>query len=427
MNNWTRDHETALALDKQDPLGAMRDAFMLPLQENGQPCYYFTGNSLGLQPKLARSYVAQMMDDWARLGVRGHFSGDWPWMPYHEFLTDTAAMLTGAKTDEVVVMNSLTVNLHLMMVTFFRPQGKRRKIAIEAGAFPSDHYAVCSQLQHHGIDPADGLVLIKPRSGEHCLRQADIEALLDEQGDELALLLLPGVQYYTGQLLDMAAITAAAHEKGIVVGFDLAHAVGNVPLSLHDWQVDFACWCSYKYLNGGPGSVGGCFVHRRHARNTALPRFAGWWGHDKQSRFMMDNRFVPMATAEGWQLSNPPILSLAAIRASFEVFEQAGGISPLRQKSLSLTGYLAWLLTQELADEVAIITPSAPSQRGCQLSLKCRARHLTGKQLFARLEQAGVVVDWREPDVIRVAPVPLYNRFDDVYQFVQILKAACHE
>jgi len=419
--------EFARKLDGEDPLARFRNAFNVPTRADGNPEIYLCGNSLGLQPKRARDCVIQELDKWASLGVKGHFDGEYPWMPYHEFLAESSAALVGAQTDEVVVMNSLTVNLHLMMVTFYRPTEKRYKIAIEDHAFPSDHYAVESQLRYHGIDPRQGLLLLKPREGEALLRLEDMAALIEEQGDSIALMLLPGVQYYTGQVLPMAELTRLARQRGICVGFDLAHAAGNIPLQLHDWQVDFACWCSYKYLNAGPGSAAGCFVHRRHAQNTRLPRFAGWWGHDKQSRFRMENRFRAIPTAEGWQLSNPPILSLAAIRASLEIFTEAGGMGPLRSKSEMLTSYLQFLLKTEVGELISIITPEDPEQRGCQLSLCCEARHLGGRELFLRLEENGVTCDWREPNVIRVAPVPLYNSFEEVYRLVEILKAACNE
>ena len=419
--------EFARQLDRDDPLAHFRDEFNIPRQGDGSPEIYLCGNSLGLQPKRARDYVTAELDKWATLGVKGHFSGEHPWMPYHEFLAESSAALVGASADEVVVMNSLTANLHLMMVTFYRPTSERYKIVIEDHAFPSDHYAVESQLRCHGIDPEEGMLLIKPREGEELVRQEDVETLLREQGNEIALMLLPGVQYYTGQLWNIEAITRLARARGIRVGFDLAHAVGNVPLQLHDWQVDFACWCSYKYLNSGPGSVAGCFVHRRHASDTTLPRFAGWWGHDKESRFRMENRFQPIPTAEGWQLSNPPILSLAAIRASLDIFQEAGGMAPLRHKSEKLTAYLQFLLEQRTGKFINIITPLDPQQRGCQLSLCCDARHLSGRELHKRLEDNGVTCDWREPNVIRIAPVPLYNSFEDVYRFVDLLAAACNE
>ncbi len=414
--------------DELDPLKRFRDAFHIPKQDNGDNEVYFVGNSLGLQPKLTSQYLNEELTQWQTRGVKGHFEGEHPWMPYHEFLTEQSAAIVGAKATEVVCMNSLTTNLHLMMVSFFRPSKNRYKIVIEAHAFPSDHYAVESQLRHHGLDPQEAMILVKPRDGEELLHADDIKAIIDQQGDSIALLLLPGVQYYTGQLLDMKTITKWGHNKGIIVGFDLAHAAGNVPMQLHDWDVDFACWCNYKYLNSGPGAVAGCFVHQRHVTNPALNRFAGWWGHDKTSRFKMTNNFQPTPTAEGWQLSNPPIFSLAAIRASLDVFSQAGGMEPLREKSLKLTGYMEYLLNQQLGERISIITPTDPAQRGCQLSLSIETLSIKtgvkpGKDIFNALEAAGVTTDWREPNVIRCAPVPLYNNFVDVYHFVQILTA----
>jgi len=416
----------AQELDQQDPLAKMRDQFAIPKQKNGQDEYYFTGNSLGLQPKLAREYVIEMLDSWQQRGVKGHFEGDYPWMPYHEFLTEQSALLVGGKAEEVVMMNSLTANLHLMMVSFYQPQGKRTKILIEDHAFPSDHYAVESQLKHHQQDVSSNMLLWTPRDGEELLNYDDLYQIIEQQGDEIALILLPGVQYYTGQVLDMKTITEKAHAKGIMVGFDLAHAVGNIELSLHDWQVDFACWCSYKYLNSGAGSVAGCFVHQKHSqdtdKDTQLNRFAGWWGHDKTTRFKMENNFKPIATAEGWQLSNPPVLSLAAIRGSLDTIKMAGGISELRKKSIKLTQYMTELIAAEFGDNIRIITPNSESERGCQLSLMINVNGLDGKAMFNALEENGVTTDWREPNVIRVAPVPLYNQFQDIFHFVRILK-----
>jgi kynureninase len=407
--------------DEQDPLKAFRDEFHIPKQANGDNEIYFVGNSLGLQPKLTSQYINEELIQWQTLGVKGHFEGDFPWMPYHEFLTEQSAQIVGAQPNEVVCMNSLTTNLHLMMVSFYQPTKVRYKIVIEDHAFPSDHYAVESQLRHHGFDPKEAMIFVKPRDGEELLHPDDIKAIIDEQGDSIALLMLPGVQYYTGQVLDMKAITQWGHNKGIMVGFDLAHAAGNVPMALHDWDVDFACWCNYKYLNSGPGAVAGCFVHERHATNTELNRFAGWWGHDKTTRFKMANEFHPTPTAEGWQLSNPPIFSLAAIRASLDVISKAGGMGPLREKSLKLTGYMEHLLKEQMGDRIHIITPTDPSQRGCQLSLSVRMDGKAGKDIYNALEAAGVITDWREPNVIRCAPVPLYNNFEDTYQFVQTL------
>lgn len=424
--NYQNTAEFAKQQDELDPLKGFREQFHIPKQDNGANEIYFVGNSLGLQPKLTSEYLNDELTKWQKLGVKGHFDCEYPWMPYHEFLTEQSAKLVGGQNNEVVCMNSLTVNLHLMMVTFYKPTQQRYKILIEDHAFPSDHYAVESQLRHHGFDPADGMILVKPREGEELLRHEDIKAIIDEQGDSIALIMLPGVQYYTGQVLDMQTITQWGHERGITVGFDLAHAAGNIPMQLHDWNVDFACWCNYKYINSGPGSVAGCFVHERHATNTKLNRFAGWWGHDKTTRFKMANDFHATPTAEGWQLSNPPILSLAAIRASLEVFKQAGGMEPLREKSLKLTGYMEYLLKAEMGDRIEIITPTDPTQRGCQLSISVQMDGKQGKDIFAALEAAGCTTDWREPNVIRCAPVPLYNNFSDVYHFVQTLKS-CFE
>ena len=422
MNNIDNTLAYAQSQDAQDPLAKFRDEFHIPQQANGNNEYYFVGNSLGLQPKRTRQYLNDELDKWQALGVKGHFDCEYPWMPYHEFLTEQSAALVGALPEEVVVMNSLTANLHFMMVTFYQPTNTRFKILIEEHAFPSDHYAVESQIKHHGFAPESALITVKPRTGEEVLHPEDIQHIIEQQGDEIALILLPGVQYYTGQVMDMKSITEQAHAKGIKVGFDLAHAAGNLEMSLHDWNVDFACWCNYKYLNSGPGAVAGCFIHQRHVQNTSLNRFAGWWGHDKSTRFQMGNEFNAIPTAEGWQLSNPPIFSLAAIRASLDVFKEAGGMKPLRAKSLKLTNYLEQLLIAELGDRVAIITPQNDNERGCQLSLSVSMEGKSGKEVFKQLEEAGVTTDWREPNVIRCAPVPLYNNFEDCWHFVQILK-----
>lgn len=405
----------AKEMDQADSLSGYRAKFHVP-QKDGKDCIYFCGNSLGLQPKATEEAILQELKDWQNLGVEGHFRAKNPWMPYHEFLTQHYAAIVGAKPSEVVAMNTLTVNLHLMMVSFYRPTPSRFKILIEKGAFPSDRYAVESQIKFHGYDPADGLIELAPREGEKTLRTEDILAVITTRGHEIALILPGGVNYYTGQLFDMEVLTKAGHEKGCLVGFDLAHAAGNVPLKLHEWGVDFACWCSYKYLNSGPGSVAGCFVHERHGKDSALPRFAGWWGHDKKTRFKMEPDFVPIEGAEGWQLSNPPILSLAAVKASLEIFAQAG-MEALRAKSIKLTGYLEFLLDDLDSDAFSIMTPRDPAARGCQISIVV---HENGKRVFTALEEAGVICDWREPDCIRVAPVPLYNSFEDVYNFVGI-------
>jgi len=421
--NYSVDLDYAVKMDQQDPLAAFRDEFYIPRFEGNasNQALYFCGNSLGLQPRCTSEYVNEVLEQWQQLGVKGHFEGPYPWLPYHELLAEPLAKLVGAKTEEVVAMNSLTTNLHLMMVSFFQPTSLRNKIVIEQHAFPSDNYAVASQLIHHKLDPASHLITLRHRD-DLLFYTEDVLQLLEQQGDQIVLLLLPGIQYYTGQRLDLEVITKAAHEKGCLVGADLAHAVGNTPLELHQWQVDFAVWCHYKYLNSGPGAVGGCFIHQRHAENKSLSRFAGWWGHEKQTRFDMNDQFSAIASAEGWQLSNPPIVSLAAIRASLDVFSKADGMAPLRKKSLLLTGYFEYLLQQQLDSRVTIITPSNPEQRGCQLSLKIESSRISAKDCYQALCDRGVNVDWREPNVIRATPVPLYNRFQDVYQLVELLK-----
>lgn len=409
----------ATELDRADPLASFRGRFHIP-QHAGQDEIYFCGNSLGLQPKSTERYVREELEDWQRLAVKAHFDGRRPWMPYHEFFTERTARVVGTKPAEVVNMNSLTVNLHLMMTSFYRPSSGRHKIVIERGAFPSDRYAVAAQLGLHGLDPDRSLIELKPSEGDAYINEADVEALLRMEGDSIALLLLPGVQYYSGQAFDLARLVRAGHAVGCIVGFDLAHAVGNLPLKLHDSGADFAVWCNYKYMNAGPGAVAGCFVHERHARDFERPRLAGWWGHDKASRFRMGPEFVPMAGAEGWQLSNPPVLGLAPLLASLEIYDEAG-MGRLRDKSLKLTGYLEFLLQERLEEEIEILTPADPARRGCQLSLRLHKGRDTARRVFERLEEAGVTGDWREPDVIRVAPVPLYNSYSDVFHFVDIL------
>ncbi len=409
------DKLSAVELDAQDPCAAYRSRFHIPKRKDGSDVIYLCGNSLGLQPKTASTYVQQELDDWAKLGVEGHFQAKNPWMPYHELLTEQTARLVGALPSEVVVMNTLTVNLHLMMVSFYRPALNRHKIIVEQHAFPSDQYAVTSQIKFHGLDPTRSIMELSPRRGESTLRVEDMEKVIADEGEATALVLLGGVNYYTGQAFDMERIVKAAHGKGCIVAFDLAHAVGNIPLHLHDWGVDFAVWCSYKYLNAGPGSTAGCFVHERHARAFDLPRFSGWWGHNKSTRFQMPAEFDPIPGTEGWQLSNPSILPLAALRSSMEIFDEVG-MTALRTKSEKLTGYLEFLL-KELPG-VSILTPSDQSRRGCQLSLQIGQK---GRSIFESLTRQGVVCDWREPDVIRVAPVPLYNTFSDVFEFVRIL------
>jgi kynureninase len=412
--------EFAAAMDARDPLAHFRDRFFIPKTKTGDDCIYLCGHSLGLQPKTASAYVEQELRDWATLGVEGHFHASHPWMAYHRLLTQQTAALVGAHPAEVVVMNSLTVNLHLLMASFYRPTIERHKILVEGGAFPSDQYAAKSQIRFHGFDPASSLLELTPREGETCMRDEDIEALIEREGDSIALILIGGVNYVTGQAFDMAEITKAGQRKGCAVGFDLAHAAGNIPLQLHNWGPDFAVWCNYKYLNGGPGCVGGCFVHERHARAWQLPRLAGWWGHDEATRFEMRPDFRPMAGAEGWQLSNPPILELAALRASLEIFCEAG-LERLRSKRLSLTGYMQFLLDQQDASKFSLITPREENRRGAQLSIRLPRG---GRKLCDQLATAGVIGDWREPDTFRVAAVPLYTSYQDVYRFVQHFTAA---
>ena len=411
--NFESGREFAIAMDAADPLAGYRDRFHIPKTSAGSDCVYLCGHSLGLQPKSARAYIEQELQDWERLGVEAHFHARNPWMPYHEILAAPTARLVGALPNEVVVMNSLTANLHLMMVSFYRPTPARNKIVIESSAFPSDQYAVQSQIAFHGYDPAESLIEIAPRPGDATIRTDDIEKLITEKGEQIALILLGGVNYFTGQAFDCRRITEAGHAQGCVVGFDMAHAAGNLQLQLHDWGVDFAVWCGYKYLNGGPGCVAGCFVHERHARNLDLPRFAGWWGHDKSSRFQMPPQFQPIAGAEGWQLSNPSILCVAALRASMEIFDEVT-VARLRAKSETLTSYLEFLLAREACESFSILTPRDPSQRGAQLSLQMTKG---GRAVCDRLSQQRIICDWREPDILRVAVVPLYNSFLDVHTF----------
>ncbi|PRH82124.1 kynureninase [Arenimonas caeni] len=410
----------AEALDAADPLARFRDQFLIPRHGEGEQAY-FCGNSLGLQPRGVREALLAELDDWAELGVEAHFRGRHPWMPYHSELRDGLAHIAGAHPSEVVAMNSLTVNLHLLMASFYRPTAERPAILIEAGAFPSDQYAVASQVRFHGFDPARDVIEVQPDEPNGTLSMAAIDRVLGEHGHRIALVLWPGVQYRTGQAFDLAAITRLAHARGCVVGFDLAHAAGNLPLALHDSGADFAAWCSYKYLNAGPGAVSGAFVHERHAR-TDRPRFAGWWGHDQATRFRMGPEFVPTPGADGWQLSNPPILALAPLRVSLELFAQAG-LPALREKSEKLTAYLEAQVLARLPDVLEIVTPTEPERRGCQLSLRVRGGRDQGRALFEYLESQGIVGDWREPDVIRISPVPLYNRFEDISRFVAAVEA----
>jgi kynureninase len=408
----------ALNQDRKDELKSYRNQFHIPKTKHGDACIYMTGNSLGLQPKQTKQYVNQELNDWANLGVEGHFKAKNPWLNYHEFLTESMAKVVGAKPIEVVIMNTLTANLHLMMVSFYKPTKTRYKILIESDAFPSDKYAVESQLRHHGYDDKEGVVLWKPRPGEEVLNYDDLEAILESQGSEIALIMIGGVNYYTGQFFDLKRITQMGHKQGCNVGFDCAHGAGNVALNLHDSGADFAVWCTYKYLNSGPGSLGGCFVHERHAYRKDLNRFTGWWSHNKQTRFNMRDEFDLLPGAEGWQLSNPPILSMAAIKASLDLFNEVG-MEKLIAKSIKLTGYFEFLLKQLGEDTIKIITPRNAKERGCQLSIQVKN---ADKSLHSKLAQAGIISDWREPDVIRCAPVPLYNTFEDVYRLVEKLK-----
>ncbi|HET6545920.1 MAG TPA: kynureninase [Rhodanobacteraceae bacterium] len=406
---WARD------ADARDPLARLRDEFLIPPHQDGCDQAYFCGNSLGLQPRAVRQALLDELDDWQQLAVEAHFRGRHPWMPYHEFVREDLAAVVGAEPQEVVAMNSLTVNLHLMMVSFYRPTRERAAILIEKNAFPSDRHAVASQIAFHGGDPARDLIEIGAGDGA-TIDDDDLLRAIDQHGHRIALIMLPGVQYLTGQAFDLAALTEAARKNGCMVGFDLAHAAGNLDLALHDSGCDFAVWCSYKYLNSGPGAVAGCFVHARHV-GAELPRFAGWWGHDQTSRFRMGPDFVPARGADGWQLSNPPILALAPLRVSLEIFRRAG-MSALRDKSRALTGYLEWLIRSRAANVLDILTPGEPERRGCQLSLRVKGPPDAGRSLYDHLHADGIVVDWREPDVIRAAPVPLYNGYGDCLRLV---------
>ncbi len=409
----------AKGLDEKDPLKHFRKKFFIP-QHNGHDTVYFTGNSLGLQARTTAQYVQQELNDWAALGVEGHFQAKNPWMPYHEIFPKQLSKIVGCKEHEVVVMNQLTVNLHLLMVTFYRPTAQRYKIICEAKAFPSDQYALESQARYHGFDPGTAVIEVSPREGEHTIRQEDILSTIKHHGNTVALILFGGVNYYTGQLFDMKAITEAAHSVGAYAGFDLAHAAGNVELKLHDWEVDFACWCSYKYLNSGPGGVAGAYIHEQHAVDTTLPRFAGWWGYTKETRFKMEKGFEAIPTAEGWQLSNAPILSMAAHKASLDIFEEAG-MTALHAKRKQLAAYLHFVLASINQKEkvIEVITPADENERGCQVSMLMLKK---GREIFDALTENGVIADWREPNVIRVAPVPLYNSFEDIYRFGEIVE-----
>ena len=409
----------AKELDEKDILKDFRNKFYIPII-NGKECIYFTGNSLGLQTKSTQDYVLNELEDWAKFGVEGHFHARKPWLPYHEIFPKQLSKIVGCLPEEVVVMNQLTVNLHLLMVSFYRPDKQRYKIICEAKAFPSDQYAMESQVKYHGFKYEDAVIEVSPRAGEYAIRTEDIIAAIKQHGDSVALVLFGGINYYTGQYFDLQTITKAAHKVGAIAGFDLAHAAGNVELKLHEWDVDFACWCSYKYLNSGPGSVSGVYIHQKHFTNTNIPRFAGWWGHTKETRFKMDKGFEPIPTAEGWQLSNAPVLSMAAHKASIDVFE-AAGMENLLAKGKLLSNYLLFILDDinaSLKEKIIeVITPR--NEKGCQVSMLMLQQ---GKEIFEALKQNGVLADWREPNVIRVAPVPLYNTFSDVFTFGLIIK-----
>jgi kynureninase len=415
--------EFAQTLDDSDSLKRFRNEFLIP-RHDGKEIIYLCGNSLGLQPRSVKKFLDEQLANWEHLAVEGWFEGDSPWMFYHKEMQQLMAPIVGALASEVIPMNTLSVNLHLMMVSFYRPEGKRTKILMEAGAFPSDQYAVESQVRFHGYDPKDHIIEIGPRAGEETLHTADIIAAIQEHGEEVALVLFGGINYYSGQFFDLEAIVEAGHRAGAYVGFDLAHAAGNVPLKLHDWKADFACWCSYKYLNSSPGGISGVFVHEQHFADEALNRFAGWWGHDESSRFKMEKGFVPIKGAEGWQISCSPVLMMAAHKASLVMFEEAGGVAELRQKSILLTGFLEYMIGQvnmALGEEqFRIITPLDPLQRGCQLSLIAKR---DGKMIFDELVKGRIIGDWREPDVIRLSPVPLYNSFTEIFQLGEQLRA----
>jgi len=419
---FSAEEDFAVQLDRDDPLCGFRERFCLPPGEDGKPLIYFAGNSLGLMPKEVRGVIEQELDDWARLGVDAHLDGKTPWYTYHETVREPMARVVGAKPNEVICMNSLTVNIHLMMATFYQPTKSRFKILMEDPAFPSDTYAVKTQIMHRGLAPKETLLLAGNRPGGMTVDADEVLGLIEKHANELALIWIGGINFFTGQFFDIQSITAAARAHNIIVGIDLAHAVGNVPLALHEWDVDFAVWCSYKYLNSGPGAVAGAFINERHATNTALPRLAGWFGNDPNTRFRMhlEPEFIPVPTADGWQVSNPPILAMAPLRSSLAIFDEAGGMTPLREKSIRLTGYLEFLLEQMGSDRFTVITPHDISARGCQLSILV---HEHPKELFDKLEAAGVKCDFREPNVIRAAPTPLYNTFHEVWRFAQILSA----
>jgi kynureninase len=412
----------ALNLDANDPLAYLRNRFDFPKFNQNQDALYFCGHSLGLRPKKAKEYIIEELDAWAQLGVEGHFHAKHPWLPYHEFVTKPVANLVGALNSEVVTMNTLTVNLHLMMVSFYRPTTQRFKIIVEAGAFPSDQYAVTSQIKFHNLDPKEALIELKPKPGQDTLRIEDILECIQKNKDSLALVILGNVNYLTGQFYDIPEITKVGHAAGAIVGFDLAHGAGNLELELHNWNVDFAVWCNYKYINGGPGTIASCFVHERHGNQNNIPRFAGWWGHDKESRFKMEPHFTPISGAEGWQLSNPPIFQLAALRASLEIFEEVG-IKKIKEKSNLMTGYLEYLLKECCSDICDIVTPSNPKERGAMLCLRMKK---PPQKLVEQFKNMGIIADFRNPDILRMTPAPLYTRYIDIYKMVKIIKEYSH-
>ncbi len=421
-NNFKATEAYARQLDQSDPLKDTKNRFEIPKDKSGNDTIYLCGNSLGLMPSQTRDIINQELKDWATYGVEGHFEAKIPWFSYHENLAAPMARIVGAEPSEVVIMNSLTTNLHLLMVSFYRPTKARHKILIDYSAFPSDQYAVASQLRYHGYDPEDGVIELIPDQGE-IVSTSTIIRTIEDHKDELALVMLGGVNYYTGQAFEISKIAAVANRLGITIGLDLAHAAGNIPLQLHDDNIDFAAWCSYKYINSGPGSLSGIFIHKKHHNDSSIPRFEGWWGHDKDVRFKMEDRFVPIRSAEAWQLSNPPILSMAAVYSSLQIFDEVG-FDNLVMKSTKLTSFLEFLLVDLLGEKISLLTPSQPNQRGAQLSIVVKEN---GKAVYDQLSENGVICDWREPSVIRVAPVPLYNTYTDVYRFVKIMERTLND
>jgi len=423
--NFTSEHNTIAAakdFDKKDELSNIRNDFHFPQGENGERALYFAGHSLGLMPKSAEEYIGEELNAWKAFGVEGHFKGKHPWLPYHEFLTEHFSNIVGGKMSEVVAMNSLTVNLHLMLVSFYRPTKKRFKILIENNTFPSDKYAVDSQARFHGYDPKEAIVELQPKAGEMTISDEDLVSQIEACGDELSLVMLGNCNYLSGQCFNFEKVVAAARKVGAIVGFNLAHGAGNLRLSLHDWDVDFAVWCSYKYINSGPGGLAGIFVHEKHHHDPSIPRFEGWWGTDKKSRFKMGPTFEPIPTAEAWQLSNPPIFQLAAMRASLDIFHRAGGMEAIRKKGDHLTCYMEWLLKENCGDSINIVTPAYEESKQTRGSMLCVRVAKDAKKLEQTLLEADAVLDFREPDILRMMPAPLYNSYEDVFQLVSIIK-----